>query len=325
MTYRREHDIMDALNFALVLLVFMLLGFITNQFKLVHSSFLESLTNFVFKIIFPALIINSMQMKDSAGDIKNAVIMIIISTAVLIGTFILGSIMNTLTRCKGDKGRVLRHGLIFPNFTFLAFPVMEALYGQIGLFYISFFVIPVRISYYMFSGFLVKGFDALEDKEERRKYIAENVKKAFLTPAVLAVPVGLLIYFFSIPLPFFISKSISMLAGAAAPLGMLISGLALNLEGFKEAFKDKKILMASVFKLIIVPLSAFLILSMMDLDPMVKKISILYCALPTASSAVVFAIQYKSDLNTCVRSILASNVYSVLTLPFWSWVVESFI
>lgn len=316
---------MGALNFALVLLIFMFLGFISNHLKIVDSNFLNSLTSFVFKIIFPAMIVNSMQLKDSSGNLKNAVILILISSAVLIITFILGTLMNAITRCKGDKARILRHGLIFPNFTFLAYPVMEALYGQIGLFYISFFTIPVRISYYMFSGFLVKGFDALEDKSERKKYILENVKKAFLTPAVIAVPVGLCIYFFSIPLPFFISKTISMLAGAAAPLGMLISGLALNLEGFKEAFKDKYILFQAFFNLVIVPLIAFLLLGLFEIDPLVKKISILYCALPMASSAVVFAIQYKSDLNTCVRSILATNVFSILTLSFWSWAVESFI
>lgn len=316
---------MDAFNFALVLLVFMFLGFIANKLKIVDSNFLNSLTSLVFKVIFPAMIINSMQMKDSSEYLMNGLTLIVISSVILAFLFILGTIMNKITGCKGDKARILRHGLIFPNFTFLAFPVMESLYGQKGLFYISFFTIPVRISYYMFSGFLVKGFNTNEDKAQRKKYILENIKKACLTPAVIAVPVGLCIYFFSIPLPFFISKSMSMLAASAAPLGMLISGLALPLDGFKDAFKDKKILFQALINMVIAPLIAFLLLGIMDIDPLVKKITILYCALPMASSAVVFAIQYKSDLDTCVKCILATNVFSVLTLPFWSWVVERFI
>jgi len=312
---------MNALNFALVLLIFMSIGFFARKYNYVDANFLQSLSSLVFKFVFPAMIINSMKFENSSGDLKNIVDLIFIASVSLIVMFAVGTVMNKILRCLGDRARILRHGIMYPNFTFMAFPVMEALFGQKGLFYISIFTIPIRISYYMLSGFLIKGVDVTEDKAKRTKSMAQNIKKALINPAVIAVPIGLCIYFFSIPLPMFASKAISLLAATASPLGMIISGLALPQQGFKEAFTDKKILCQSFVRLLLAPLLALLLLKLVPIDPLVKNISILYCALPTASSAVIYALNFRSDVNSCAKSILVTTVLSIFTLPLWTWLL----
>ena len=313
---------MNALNFSLVLLICMGIGFFANRFKVVDPKFLTSLSSLVFTFIFPAMIINSMQLQNSTSDVINIIDLFIIASVSLIVLFFVGTLMNRLTKSEGDKAQVLRFGIIYPNFTYMAFPVMEALYGQKGLFYISIFTVPIRISYYILSGFLIKGFGAMEDKAEKRQYLRSGIKKALLNPAVISVPIGLCIYFFRIPLPFFASKTISILAATASPLGMIISGLALPQKEFKDAFLDKKILVQTVVRLVVAPLLALLALRMVHLDALVRNVSILYCAMPTASSAVVFALNFKSDVSTCAKSVLVSTVCSILTLPLWTLVLS---
>ncbi len=314
---------MNALNFALILLICMCIGFFANRFKVVDANFLSSLSSLVFKFIFPAMIINSMRLESATNDIINIVDLVIIASVSLVVMFFVGTLMNRLTKCAGDKAQVLRFGIIYPNFTYMAFPVMEALYGQKGLFYISIFTVPIRISYYILSGFLIKGIGTMKDKAQKRQYILSNIKKALINPAVLSVPIGLCIYFLRIPLPFFVSKTISILAATASPLGMIISGLALPQKGFKDAFLDKKILFQTFVRLAVAPFLALLLLRMVNIDPLVRNISILYCAMPTASSAVVFALNFKSDVSSCAKSVLVSTVFSILTLPLWTLVLST--
>ena len=314
-------NIMNSLNIVLVFIVLMSLGFFTNKFKLVDSNFINSLSSFVFKIIFPAMVINSMISDSSKVSVSTLILLVAIATVSIIFMYFIGNFMNFIFKNKGDKARILRFGLMYPNYAFMAYPVMEILFGHAGLFYIAIFTIPVRILYFSLSGLLLKGPSSDDDSKDSKPALLANIKTALLNPAVIAVPVGLILYYFKIPLPEFISQTIKYLAATATPLGMIILGLALPQKGFIKAFSDKKILIQSFFRLFIAPALGLLFFSFVHVDPLIRNVSIIYLALPMVSSSVILSINYKSDWKTCAKAVLVSTILSVVTLPIWIWVI----
>ena len=85
-------------------------------------------------------------------------------------------------------------------------------------------------------------------------------------------------------------------------------------------------MLIAVLRLIAIPAAAvgiFLLVSRFwHVDPLVAKISILYCALPAAATTTVLAIKAQSDATKAAQCVFVTTLLSVLTLPLWARILE---
>jgi len=316
---------MTAFSLAIEMAIFLFIGFWARKQRIVEEKFSASLAGFIFNFVFPCVVINALQIDYQPSQILSSGVLIGVSLATMAIMFGVGLTVNRIGRKKDDMARILLVNLMFTNFTYMAFPIMESLYGKMGSFYIAVYTIPVRVLFYVIVPMIFtigKGGPAMLN----RKQISRDAIRALLSPPVVAVPVGLLIYFFGIPIPGPISDVIASLAKVASPMGMVLCGVTLAAIPLSKLWKEKRIILIAILRLLAAPtiiLGLYLLLArFITIDPVVAKVSILYCALPAAATTTVLAIKAQSDATRAAQCVFVTTLFSVITLPVWAKVLE---
>lgn len=317
-------DSMPVLSLAFQMAVFLFIGYWARKQRIVEEKFSASLASFIFNFVFPCVVINALQIDYEPDQVFHSGYLIIISIITMSIMFGVGSFVNWLGHKQDDMARILLVNIMFTNFTYMAFPVMESLYGQMGSFYIAVYTIPVRVLFYIISPLIFslgKNGTKIDGKQ-----VARDAMRALLSPPVIAVPIGLLIYFFRIPVPSPITDVIASLARVAAPMGMVLCGVTLAAIPLTKLWREKRIVLITVLRLLIAPaiiLGIYLLLSLaFHIDPVVAKVSILYCALPAAATTTVLAIKAQSDATRAAQCVFVTTLFSVITLPVWAKLLE---
>lgn len=316
---------MTAFSLAVQMAIFLFIGFWARKQRIVEEKFSGSLAAFIFNFVFPCVVINALQIDYEPSQILSSGFLIGISIVTMSMMLGLGLLVNWLGHKKDDMSRILLVDMMFTNFTYMAFPIMESLYGTMGSFYIAVYTIPVRVLFYVVTPLIFslgKGGPATLNKRQ----IGRDAARALLSPPVIAVPIGLLIYFFNIPVPGTISAVIASLAKVASPMGMVLCGVTLAAIPLSKIWKEKRIVLITVLRLLVAPammLGLYLLLSMaVNMEPVVAKVAILYCALPAAATTTVLAIKAQSDATRAAQCVFVTTLFSVITLPVWAKLLD---
>lgn len=141
------------------------------------------------------------------------------------------------------------------------------------------------------------------------------LKEIASNPLVVGTASGVIVSLLEIPLPEGISATLSRLGNAAIALGLLAVGAGMKVSAIHEA-KGIAAYFLSV-KLLALPAIALLLGRWLELPALQLQIAVIFCALPTASSAYVLAARMGGNGPFVAFLISASTVLSVLTLPLW--------
>ena len=102
------------------------------------------------------------------------------------------------------------------------------------------------------------------------------------------------------------------MASVALPLGLISIGGELTFRGVREYLNVS--LVASVAKLLLLPLIGYLLLKALGVSGLPFKISMIFFALPTATSIYILSSQLNSDTEMASATILVSTILSFFTL-----------
>ena len=141
------------------------------------------------------------------------------------------------------------------------------------------------------------------------------LKEIASNPLVVGTASGVIVSLLDIPLPEGIAATLSRLGNAAIALGLLAVGAGMKVSAIHEA-KGIAAYFLSV-KLLALPAIALVLGRWLELPALQLQISVIFCALPTASSAYVLAARMGGNGPFVAFLISASTVLSVLTLPIW--------
>jgi len=233
-------------------------------------------------------------------------------------TFGLGQLVYRLMG-KTPSARIMRFSMMYTNFTFVGIPVIEALYGSAGVFYLVVFVVPYRMVYYSSAEPLLSP-PGLVRAERTWK---DKLKGWFSVP-VIAVFVGLVLYLTQIQLPSPVAGVINSLGSCASPLGMLLCGMSLGKYPFRKLLRPKYFWLPLVRNLLLPALVLGLSL-LVGLDKEVAQVAVMFMALPVASLIAAFTIQYDPDEETqfeAAAAVLLSTVFAAVTIPLWAWMLS---
>ena len=310
---------MIAITLAIELLLMNGIGIFIRRSGMVNKDFSSRLTNIVLNICVPCLIFHSINnaAEFSMEALRNCIVILILGVLVIALPLVLGQIIY-LKMGKTGAARNIRYGLTFCHFSFMGIPVIAELFGDLGIFYYTFFLVPVRIGYYSLSEPLMTPPGA----EGRKTALGMVVKKALLSPQLIAVIVGLVFWVGGWKLPEAIQYCVKNLSSICSPLALLLCGMVVAEYDFK-ALMNLKYLRLPILRTVVMPALFFLLsrlLFMMGVDELLCRIFVVYTALPVASLLPVYSIKYDPDpdnhldaAGACIISVLLSAV----TIPIW--------
>ena len=142
----------------------------------------------------------------------------------------------------------------------------------------------------------------------------EIVKKIF-NIGVIACITAMLLYFLQTPVPSFLQAFITNLGNLTAPLSMMIIGASLAQMPLKELFLDKKLLLFSLVKLLLLPAVWMIMVNRVAEREILRGVCLVMMATPAGSMTAMLAQQYGGDYETASRGVALTTVLSVITMP----------
>lgn len=284
-----------------ILFVLVFIGFLANKIKIFSSKTIKEITNFVLYIVVPCTVVNSYCREFDMNMLR--LLLITLSAAVL--SFILYGVVATLIIRDKDKARqkLLRFGAIFSNAGFMAFPLLQAILGDIGLFFGAAYTSIFNIVVWTYGKILIGG--SVKDI---------TLKSVFVNPGVIGTVIGVIVFVFSIALPPVIKKPIEYLASLNTPLPMFVLGF--QLANSKFNIKGVSVYMSLFMKHLLMPALMMLGLYLCGITGDVLVAMVISVAAPSATMTSMFAEKFNPQTTSLAASYVSvSMILSIITMP----------
>jgi len=248
------------------------------------------------------MIITSFNIKYEASMVSNAQKIFIYSFLIHISLIFISKIL--FFKLPENKQQVFRFVTIFSNVGFMGYPVLESIYGGIGVFYAAIFNIAFNILVWTVGVMLFTG-----EKDFK------SMRKALANPALIAVIIGIILFTFSIKLPLPIETSIKLVGSTTTPISMIIVGSMLAEMQLKDAFSGFYVYYATIVRLFIVPMIVYVVLKLLKVDEMLLTICVILQAMPAAVMAPIIAKKYGGDSLLASQCVFITTIVSGITIP----------
>ena len=306
-------------------MIFVLLaipGYLLVRGKLVTGKDSHLLSKLLTYVGMPGLIlINTLDLKFTREVTLSLVITAVVGTAFLLGTFLLSKV---LTKDSDPKRRgMLRFCMVFANNGFIGIPLAKAVFPDNSelMAYLVVLNIVMNLTMFTLGAYLVSG-----DKKSM------NLKKALLTPVLLAFIVGIGLNLLGIVEKAPIAKTyINYFKEIVTPLSMLVLGIKLAEVPMKKLFTSGRMFYVSGVRLIFFPILCVGMMLALQLIPglgvntnMILGFFIAF-SMPTAGLASAFADQHKGDAENAVVCTLGTTILSIATIPVLYWLLTMII
>lgn len=294
---------LTVLNQVLVMFFLIAIGFIGFKTKLISEFGNRQLTTVLLYIVAPLVILDAYQMKYNDTLATN----LLIAFALGFVSHIIAIIISYLlvTKKSGEsRTPIERFAVIYSNCGFMALPIVSALFGAEGVFYASAYMTVFNLLSWTHGYITMSG---TADKQ--------TIKSAFLSPVIISVGVGLLIFFLKIPIPTIFKTGFSYVAGVNTPLAMLVTGASLAQTNIFSAFKHLRCYYIAFLSLLLVPFCAMCVYLLLPLPANLVLVNLVATACPCAVTTILFATKFELDSTYASKLLTLSTLCSVVTIP----------
>lgn len=290
------------LNQTVIMLILIIVGIICAKLKLISSSTNKELSQFVLQVVNPVVIFMSYQKDYEARLVKNLLLMFAFSAVAFAVTILLAYLF--IWKKEGRHTEVERFSAIYSNCAFMGIPLVNALFGSEGVFYLTAFLTVFNLVIWTHGVITISG-----EKDFRQ------VIKVFYSPTIIAIALGIITFFLKIKLPAVPTSALQFIANINTPMAMIVSGVTISSTKIGELLKNARIYYVCLVKLIIVPLVVALIMMPFSIDEMVRMTIVVTVAAPPAAMCTLFCLKYNKNSVYASEIFAAGTILSVVTLP----------
>ncbi|WP_294610411.1 AEC family transporter [uncultured Gilliamella sp.] len=146
------------------------------------------------------------------------------------------------------------------------------------------------------------------------------IKKVVRMPVAYGAFLGIIFQLCHIPLTKSIMTSIAMIGDASVVIIMIILGMQLAKIKIKQ-INYSKVSFALLTRMVLSPIVALAMVSIMPIEPIYKQILIVLAAMPTAANTTLMSVQFDTHPELVSSATFISTIISLITLPIVLWLV----
>ena len=293
-------NILTVSSYVFILFVLIGVGFLSNKLKVLTISGVSDTTNFVLYIVTPCVLINSYQ-----RDFDKSMLMgLLITVVASVVSFVLNILISHLVIHDKDKAKekTLIFGSVFSNCGYMSLPLQSVMLGEQGVFYGATYIAIFQIMLWTYG--------VIEMSRDAKKL---SLKKILINPGVIGTLIGLLIFLFSIKVPFIISEPIRFLAALNTPVPMVIVGY--HLADASLRIKGVNSYLSVVLRLVVSPLLMLGGLYLCGVSGTVLVACVIAAAAPCAAVTTMFSEKFGGDTHTSAAMVSLTTLLSIITMP----------
>ena len=213
------------LNTQALMFIYVVTGIIMAKTKILKHEGRSSFINLLLDITLPCMILNSFNVDIGIDELISAGKIMVISSVLTLIAWILSKVF--WRKEPQNRRAVLEFSTLFSNAGNAGMPIVASVFGARGVFYASFYLLPVRVLIWTL------GLSLFVDEGNFRDKIITLMK----TPSLIVVFIGIGLMFLPFKLPGVVSVAVKNIGDMTGPLSMMIIGAALGESDLRAAFE----------------------------------------------------------------------------------------
>ncbi len=286
------------------------IGIIWQRFAPKHIPVLShrrALTDLVFYILLPALVLNVMW--QAPLNIDSIKISATALSSLLTSLVFMWIALYFLKVSRAQKGALLI-AATFPNATYMGLPVTAQALGNwsqaIVLKYDLFACTPMVLT----VGILIAHHFGESNAE------VHPLRELAKVPPLWALALAIVLNVANIPQPTEVHNGLAILAGGVVPLMLIALGMSIRWDTIQLKYLPA-LLPVSVIALVVAPIIAYLTASALHLPTATLTTAVILAAMPTMIFGIVICERYQLDSGLYAAAIFLTTVLSIGTLTVW--------
>jgi hypothetical protein len=281
------------------------IGFVAKKVNVIDKVFLRGLSAFMMNIALPFAFIASLDRSIPKSVLPELGTMALWSIAIHGAS--IGFATIAYKRFPEGKRKILAFITVFTNCAFMGLPVAQSVAGTKGVMFASIYNLMYGILVYTY------GVSLFEEKSD-----PDKLKKVLLNPGIIAIFIGIVLWFLPFSLPSFMLESMGLMAKLQTPLAMFIVGANIATIRLDKILAGKALLTAIAVRLIIIPFMVYGVIRLTGSSGIAQKIALLMTAMPAGAQTVVIAEKMGGDSGFASEIVFATTILSIFTIPIFA-------
>lgn len=295
----------------MALMCFFALGFVIARKKLLAEDAPQTLSMLLTTLFCPALTLNGMVSSlDRASIFGNAGLLLTSAVMMLAFTVVSKLLSKGLAGDDGDLRAILDYNLLYTNFGYIGYPMIDGIFGGAALSRFLLYCVPVSVSVNLYGRIVVEG--------ERRLSF-----KSLLHPLPLSMFLGVVIGVAEIPLPAVALDVLSTAGNCTGPVSMLVTGMVLSRVDLRRCFLDWRNYLFLALRLVLLPMAALGVMLALGVRGEALLFTGCFLCLPFGSNPIVFREARGLETQKAAGMTLMSYIFSLATVPVMFALFES--
>lgn len=287
------------------LFIMIFFGFLLVRRNILKAEDSQILSKVLLFVISPCAILNSFAIEFTQDKLIGLALS-------FLGAFIVHLIYIPLAQLLSKIfgfAPIEKATIIYSNSGNLIIPLVGAILGKEWVLYTSGYMVIQTILLWTHCKSLVYNEKQLD------------LKKIILNINIIAIVVGLCVFFFQIKIPTLFLDTIDTVGSMMGPTAMIVIGMLIGQMNFKDIFSQKRTYVICFMRLVAFPLIVVLIFKISSLTAIspdanqVFLITILAASAPAAATITQFAQLYNKHPGYASVMNVMSVVFSIITMP----------
>lgn len=280
----------------------MTIGYYCNKSRKLSKEANKCISDVVTTIVVPCVIIQSFEREFDPSMFQRLLAAFVAAIAAHACMIIA---VHFLIRTKNDKrSRVLRFASVFSNAGFMSIPLQSALLGNDGVFCGAAYVVVFNIAIWSYG---------IVEMSGDKSYITP--KKLLVSPGIIGVVVGMILFLCSIRLPMVVQSTIGYVASLNVPLPMFLIGYYLADTNIIDALKDRSVYICLGLRLLVFPLLGLGIMYLLGFRGVGLIAIVIALSAPVGATISMFAEKFDADTEYSAKLVSISTLLSIITMP----------
>lgn len=301
------------INIILPIFLIIVVGYVAGTTKIVSTTGIQTINNFVFYIALPALLFHATATVPFEELLNWQFIAANLSG--IFGSFLVAFVISkSVFKHSRQEASLYGMNASYGTTGYMGIPLVIAAFGPDA-------ALPAALATLLHNIPIIMIVLLLCEDNSNKNVVLKRLKPIFTSPLTISVALGFIVSALQLPLPTAVNTFTSLLANASGATALFAIGL--SFVGQFAIRKEQDISLNEVsiivaLKLFLQPLITFLCIHFLfDLDPLWAAVSLVMAALPVGAGVFVFAQKYNVYTRITLVAIMVSIVLSFFSLTFF--------
>lgn len=308
---------------AVIMLILIAVGAGCFKLKVLSQDTVSQMSSLVLKVVNPIVILMSFQ-RECNTELVHDLGWTFLLAVVAYGIAFLVSYL-CIRKKEGRDAVIERFSAIYSNCGFMGIPLVQAMFGYEGVFFLTAFIATFNAFVWSHGVMQMSGQKSLK-----------SLLKVLRSPAIIAIAVGLVMFFTRITLPDLdapmpenasgfaiflhvagglIASAFEMIGSLNSPLAMFVAGATIIQTDLPRVIRKPRIFYVCFLRLIAIPVLTILVFLLFPADKIVEMTVLAAASAPCAAICTMMALSYKRNAAYASEIFGVSTLLSIATMP----------